>query len=306
MLVFRGLAGPDPGLDLDAGEQLVLALGGTLGVAAFVAVPAIGLRRSGFRLRLGAPARAGRDAEVRSVLGLSGWAALQHTGTGILLAAALIAGGAVAGGVVAYQLAMVVFLAPYGIVAQPIHTAVLPQLAAEAQRTTTARPARVGAVGGRRDGRGHDAGRGGAHRAVGAGDGASSPSARPPRRVGRSSWVPRSSASPSAFPAYGGFLLLTRVSYALGNSRTPAVASVVVAVLGAAGMLAAAASTEGSDTLVLIGLAHTAAYTLGAIALAARLRGDVGWAWHPAQLVPTVVAIAAGGARVAGDGGVGA
>ena len=34
----------------------------------------------------------------------------------------------------AYQLAMVVFLAPYGIVAQPIHTAVLPRLAAEARQ----------------------------------------------------------------------------------------------------------------------------------------------------------------------------
>ena len=34
--------------------------------------------------------------------------------------------------VVAYQLAMVVFLAPYGIVAQPIHTAVLPGLSADA------------------------------------------------------------------------------------------------------------------------------------------------------------------------------
>ena len=96
MLVFREMAGPDPGLDLDRAEQLVLALGGTLGVAAFVAVPAIGLRRSGFRLRLGAR-RAYRDQDVRSVLGLSGWAALQHAGTGLLLAAALIAGGGVAG-----------------------------------------------------------------------------------------------------------------------------------------------------------------------------------------------------------------
>ena len=43
----------------------------------------------------------------------------------------VVAGG-VAGGVVAYQLAMVVFLAPYGIVAQPIHTAVLPRLSADA------------------------------------------------------------------------------------------------------------------------------------------------------------------------------
>ena len=95
-------------------------------------------------------------------------------------------------------------------------------------------------------------------------------------------------------PAYGGFLLLTRVAYALGDSRTPAVASIVVAVLGALGMLAAGATTDGSDTLVLIGVAHTAAYALGAVALAWRLHPDVGAAWHPAQLVATALAIAAG------------
>ena len=78
-----------------------------------------------------ASSRPWADRDVRSLLHLSGWAALQHTGTGILLAAALVVGGGVAGGVVAYQLAMVVFLAPYGIVAQPIHTAVLPRLSAE-------------------------------------------------------------------------------------------------------------------------------------------------------------------------------
>ena len=96
-------------------------------------------------------------------------------------------------------------------------------------------------------------------------------------------------------PAYGGFLLLTRVAYALGNSRTPAVASVVVAVLGGAGMLVAASLTDGPDTLVLIGLAHTAAYCVGAIALAVRLRAAVGSAWHLGQLVPVGIAIAVGG-----------
>jgi putative peptidoglycan lipid II flippase len=294
MVLFRELAGPAPGLDLDGAEQLVLALGGTLGVAAFVAVPAIGLRRTGFRLRLGARG-AHRDADVRSVLGLSGWAALQHTGTGILLAAALIAGGAVAGGVVAYQLAMVVFLAPYGIVAQPIHTAVLPQLAAEAQRgdeaslrasvrwaadamvvatmpvaallTGLSAPVMAVLAFG-------EAAEGGGPELLGA------------ALLGLAIGV----------PFYGGFLLLTRVSYALGNSRTPAVASVVIALLGAAGMLGAAATTDGPDTLVLIGLAHTAAYGLGAVALAARLRGEVGWAWHGTQLVPTAVAVVVGGA----------
>jgi putative peptidoglycan lipid II flippase len=195
---------------------------------------------------------------------------------------------------VAYQFAMVVFLAPYGIVAQPIHTAVLPQLAAEAQRhdraglrtsvrwaadamvvatmpvaaLLTALSAPVMAV-----------------LAFGQAGEAGGPELLGASLVGLALGV----------PAYGGFLLLTRVSYALGNSRAPAVASVVVAVLGAAGMLGAAAATEGSDTMVLIGIAHTLAYTLGAIALAARLRGVVGWAWHPGQLVPTLVAIGAGG-----------
>jgi peptidoglycan biosynthesis protein MviN/MurJ (putative lipid II flippase) len=95
-------------------------------------------------------------------------------------------------------------------------------------------------------------------------------------------------------PAYGGFLLLTRVAYALGNSRAPAVASIAVAILGSAGMLAAGATTEGPDTLVLIGLAHTAAYALGAIALAWRLHADVGPAWHPSQLIPAGLAVATG------------
>jgi len=68
------------------------------------------------------------------VLRLSGWAALQHSGTGILLGAALVVAGGIAGGVVAHQFAIVVFLAPYGIVAQPIHPAVLPRLSADAAR----------------------------------------------------------------------------------------------------------------------------------------------------------------------------
>ena len=38
----------------------------------------------------------------------------------------------VEGGVVAYQVGFVFFLAPYGILAQPIHTAILPELVAEA------------------------------------------------------------------------------------------------------------------------------------------------------------------------------
>ncbi|HET6967970.1 MAG TPA: lipid II flippase MurJ, partial [Ornithinibacter sp.] len=255
--------------------------------------PAIGLRRSGFRMRLGAR-RAWRDGAVRSVLGLSGWAALQHAGTGILLGAALIAGGGVPGGVVAYQLAMVVFLAPYGIVAQPIHTTVLPRLAAEvragdepglrasvrwAADTMVVATVPIAAVlaalsapimsvlafGEAADGDG--------------------PVILGAALLGLAIGV----------PVYGGFLLLTRVAYALGDSRTPALASIGAAVLGGTAMLVAAVAADGADRLVAVGLAHTAAYALGAIALALRLRPDVGSAWHPGQLVPLAIAVAAGG-----------
>jgi putative peptidoglycan lipid II flippase len=95
-------------------------------------------------------------------------------------------------------------------------------------------------------------------------------------------------------PVYGGFLLLTRVAYALGDSRTPAVAAIVVAGLGALGMLAGAAATDGADTLVVIGIAHTGAYALGAAALAVLVRPKVGSVWHVAQLVPTCLAVAVG------------
>lgn len=293
LLLFRSMAGPEPGLDLDASERVVLALGGTLGVAAFVAVPAIGLRASGFRLRLGLGA-ARRDPDVRRLLRLSGWAVLQHSGMGVLLAAALAAAGGVAGGVVAYQLAMVVFLAPYGIVAQPIHTAVLPRLAADSalgdteglhrafrwaadtMAVTTLPLAallvalslpvmQVLAFGG-----------------AAAGDG--------PQLLGGALL-----GLAVGVPVYGGFLLLTRAGYALGDSRTPALASIGSATLGAAAMLAVAGYFDGPARLVAIGGAHSAAYALGACWLGLRLRPSVGSLIAVSQLLPLVLATMVGG-----------
>ena len=112
MLVFRAMAGPDPGLDLSSGEQLASRSRHPRG-GRVRRHPAIGLRTSGFRFRM-RRRRPWADPDVRSLLHLSGWAALQHSGMGILLAASLVVCGSVAGGVVAYQLAMVVFLAPTG------------------------------------------------------------------------------------------------------------------------------------------------------------------------------------------------
>jgi putative peptidoglycan lipid II flippase len=292
MAIFREMAGSDPGLDLSTSEQLCLALGGTLGVAAFVGVPAIGLRASGFRFRL-ARRRPWADADVRSLLHLSGWAALQHSGAGVLLGAALIVCGGVAGGVVAYQLAMVVFLAPYGIVAQPIHTAVLPRLS-------------------------HDAAAGdaeGLHRslrwAVEAMAVATLPLAAgltalawPVMSVlafGQAATGDGPELLGAALvglavgiPAYGGFLLMTRAAYALGDSRTPALASLGSAVLGAVGMVVAGEVADGSARLVLVGGAHTLAFTVGGLWLVLRLHPRVGSVLGLRLLRPAALAVLVG------------
>lgn len=293
MLVFRSMAGPDPGLDLSSSEQLCLALGGTLGVAAFVAIPAAGLRWSGFRLRL--RIRPWADRDVRSLLHLSSWAALQHTGIGILLAAALVVCGGVAGGVVAYQLAMVVFLAPYGIVAQPIHTAVLPRLsqdvaggdtedlhrslrwAVEAMAVATlplaaaltALSAPIMSVL--------------AFGQAAAGDG--------PQLLGAALL-----GLAVGIPAYGGFLLMTRAAYACGDSRTPALASLGSAIVGAIGMVAAGQMAEGATRLALVGGAHTLAYTVGGLWLVVGLRDRVGSVLGLRLLRPLALAVGLGAA----------
>jgi putative peptidoglycan lipid II flippase len=293
------MAGARPGLDLDTGERLCLALGGTLGVAAFVGIPAVGLHRTGFRWRLGLR-RALADVDVRRLLRLSGWAVLQHAGTGILLASAIVASGGVAGGVVAYQLATVVFLAPYGILAQPIHTVVLPRLAADH-------------VAGDADGM---------HRSLRWAADALAVATLPVAAVlmalalpvmevlafgeaGRGSGPELLGAAlaglAAGIPVYGGFLLLTRAAYAIGDSRSPALASLGSAVAGAFGMGVVGTLFDGPARLAAIGLAHSAAYLVGLIWLACVLRDAVGSVIGIGQLRPLVLAAAVGAAAWAAN-----
>ena len=293
LVVFHSLAGDAPGFNLSTGERLCLALGGTIGVAAFVGVPALGLRLAGFRLRLGFR-RGVADPDVRRLLRLSSWAALQHSGTGILLAAALVVAGGVAGGVVAYQLAMVVFLAPYGILAQPIHTALLPRLARHAADGDTALlhgamqwaadamvavtlPVAAGLVALSLP----------IMRSLAFGEAAHghSPELLGGALLGLAVGV----------PAYGGFLLLTRAAYALGDSRSPALASLASASIGAVTMVVAGSHVDGTARLVVIGLAHTLAYALGGAWLAIRLRPHIGSVVDRAQVRVLALAVVLGG-----------
>ena len=189
---------------------------------------------AGFRLR---PRRPRGDPRVGAVLRHSGWGVVLHTGAGLLLGAAIVAGAAVEGGVVAYQVGWVIFLAPYAVLAQPIHTAILPELVTEAREHG---PARVAA-----------SLRWALERMAllvvpaSRGDDGAGPAGHAARvlRRGRdrraaSCWPPRVAGLALGLLPYSAFLLLARGYYALGDSRTPGLVSVACAPVGVAVMVA--------------------------------------------------------------------
>lgn len=288
LLAFRAVAGASPGLELSGLEQLLLGLGGTLGVVAFVAAPVVAVRRGGIRLW---PSFGWDHPQLRSTLRLSGWASLQHAFAALLLAATTIVGGGVEGGVVAYQVGWFFFLAPYGIVAQPLHTAILNELVEEhgagrhdafvaslrwaldsmsvvlvpltALAVALAVPAmRVAAFG---------------ESATRAGVGVLA--------------AALASLSLGLLP-YGAFFLLARAWYALGDSRTPAIVGGIACAGGVIAMFAAGRVTDGSATVYALGAAHSAAFLLGSIILATMLRSRIR-RWPVPPVFIRVVGVAA-------------
>lgn len=275
LVAFRMSAGADPGLELSTSEKVLLGLGGTLGVVAFVAWPTIALLRSGFALRL---KFSRTHAQLGSLLRLSGWAGLQHAFAAMLLGAAIIAGGAVEGGVVAYQVGWYFFLAPYGIISQPLHTTILPELV-------------------RQHGSGDIAG---FKSSIGwsldsmfvllAPITALCVSLSVPAMsvlafgsANRSSGVSMLAAALASLAIglvpYGAFFLLARVFYVYGDSRTPAFAGALVAVTGVVVMALSAWLADGTSLVFMLGIGHSAAFAVGALTLLVRLRGRLGsWA----------------------------
>ena len=286
MGIFRAVAGPAPGLDLSTGERLILALGATIGVAAFVGIPTVALWRTGFRL----VPRVGRhDEAVRRVLRLSGWAVFQHSMIGLLLLAAIIVGNTVEGGTLAYQVAWVFFLAPYAVLAQPIHTAILPDLSRQSRDTehfnTSLRWAldsmavlivpvaaalvalalpimQVAAFG-------------------------------QATRAGGVGLLAAGMASLAiGLYTYSAFLLFARAYYALGNSRIPAVVALLSAVSGIAVMAIGGALTSGRTTVAFLGFGHSVGYAVGAIVLWLGLARRTGQLVVPASLGRSILVAA--------------
>jgi putative peptidoglycan lipid II flippase len=286
LLVFGAVAGVDPGIRLDGWEIAILGLGGTLGVAAFVAVPTVALWREGVALR---PRLSRRDPEVVTLLGLSGWAVLQHTGAALLLGAAIILGAGAEGGVVAYRVAFYVFLAPYAILAQPIQTAVLPELSAEA-------------TGGDLDAFGRSvrwaldsmslvvlptsavlvalAGPAMAVVAFGAAD----------TGDGVSLMTAGTASLALGLFGYGSFRLLAAGWYALDDSRTPALVAMGSALGGVVFMIVLAPMVEGAALVAVLGLGHSLAFTVGAAVLGVGLWRRTGQRLMPRLLVRSLVA----------------
>jgi putative peptidoglycan lipid II flippase len=288
LVVFRILVGPgEPGLDLTQAEQLTLAIGGTLGVAAFVAVPTTALWRRGFRLR---PRLTRNDPEVHRLLKLSSWAIFQNAEFGLLLGASLIVGNGVAGGVVAYQVAFVFFLAPYAVLAQPIHTTIHPELTVAAVRADLDGFARslCWALDGM------------AVLVVPVSAGMIALSVPIMQVVAfghadQSGGVGLLAAALASLSlglfAYGAFLLFARAYYALGNSRTPAVVAIVTAAAGVVVMVVGGALTEGAAKVAALGIGNSVAYLLGATWLAVGLSRETGHSIVPRAL-PLALALA--------------
>jgi putative peptidoglycan lipid II flippase len=292
LLVFRALAGPDPGLDLTTTEKLVLALSGTLGVAALVAVPGIGLRRTGFRLR---PRLTRHDEAVSRLMRLSGWAILFHAQIGLLLGAAIILGNSVKGGTVAYQVDWVFFLAPYSVLALPILTAILPDLTRDggAERFDGyARSLRwaIGSIA----------------MLVLPVTAVMMALAKPGMKVvafgeaaheGVGLLAAGMAALALGLLPYCLFQMLARAYYTLGNSRRPALTALSAAVVGVVFMLVVAPFTSGTARVAVLGLGHTVAYLTGSVVLTIGLVRRTGRFFIPAviwRMVALVVPIGFG------------
>ena len=279
MGAFRAVAGPDPGLDLALGEKLILAFGATLGVAAFVGIPIVALRRSGFRL---VPRFGARDPAVGRVLRLSGWAVFQHSMIGLLLLAAIVVGNTVEGGTLAYQVAWVFFLAPYAVLAQPVHTAILPDLVRQARDPDHFASSLRWALDGMAV-------------LVVPVAAALVALALPIMKVAafgqatRAGGVGLLAAGLASLAiglyTYSAFLLFTRAYYALGDSRVPALTALASAAVGIAVMVVGGALTSGRTTVAVLGFGHTIAYAFGALVLWVGLARRTGHLVVPKSLV---------------------
>lgn len=280
-----------PSLDLDALEIAVLAGGTTFGVVAFCTLPIVGAHRTGFRFR---PNLDRSDPALRALARQGGWAALFLAMTQVLLAAVLVLGNAVEGGIVGYQVAFTFFLLPHALFALPVLNTLFPEAARRAQAgdeagvavtvergvraisyfvlpvaaalVALAGPLSVIALFG-------ETGAAGAELV----------------RVTLVGFAP-------GLLGYGLFYFLTRILYALDDTRTPAIVHGAVVALGVVAMIVSSRLANGAAQIGALAWSHTATYLLGAGVLAVVVHRRL----EPRPQVARVVEVGVLAATVAG------
>ena len=262
MAAFWVLHGSHGGLELSLEERLVLAVGTTAGVLAMTVVPFVAAWRAGLRLR---PHWDPRHPAVRALARPGAWAAGYLACNQLLIAVTLVLANRVAGGVVAYQIAYTFFLLPYAVLAQPVMTAVFPRLSSDAladrwQRFSTTvsdsvrlisflvlpATAVMAAL---------------AHPAlqlmqVGALD-----------TAGADLVARVTAAYALGLIGWSALQFLARASYAADDTRTPTLVAACVTAVGSGLMLWWFWRSTGDGRVVVLGLAHSTAMVVGAVAL---------------------------------------
>ncbi|MFM7063757.1 MAG: lipid II flippase MurJ [Actinomycetes bacterium] len=253
--------GAAPSLVLTLPQKLVLALGTTLGVVAFCAVPVVGLARTGTRLR---PRWAPRDPVLRRLARQGLWAAGFLAATQVLLVVVLYLSNAVEGGVVIYQLAFVLFMLPNSLFAVPVLTTAFPALARHYR------------AGGWQD-FADEVGR--ATRAIvwftTLSAGALVALAGPlsylvayGNATGRNDELAGAIAGFAlGLPAFSLVLFLVRVAYAFGDTRSPALVALAMVVAGGASMVVLSVMGSATDRIALVGAGYAVGQTAGLVGL---------------------------------------
>ena len=270
MVAFRAMRHGSTGFDLAGSEKVVLALGTSAGVLVMTVVPLLAVWRGGIAL----VPRWRTGAALRPLARKGLWAA-GHLGLNqLLVAVTIVLAARVHGGVIAYQIAFTFFLLPHAVLSNPIFTALYPRLAADAAAGRTDEFAADLATGLRYT----------AFLLLPA-SALLAATARPVLDAVRLGALDTAGAGLVAavlaayaigLLGYSAFFLLTRAAYALDDVRGPTIVNLWATAAAVGAMVVASSATDGRSKVVVLGLVHAGAVTVGSVALLARVRGRLG------------------------------